>query len=196
MNGSRLITDILYENYFLSNERTLFKIQENDAIERIENDAMKEKIYTILHDFKAFNKYCCANNRLIPDTLYYNHTGNTMIYQFENQTYNIIKEQEFGYSIISDLSFSGSGQYFFDFRVKDDVKFQKDDPTLVLELFDQETGERIFWHGLDLGEKQGFLHFPFDVQQEKEVILKAYFWNNKQTELYLPNTSCRFYRVK
>jgi uncharacterized sulfatase len=196
MNGSRFITDILYENYFLSNERTLFKIHENDDVERIEDDVLKEKIHTMLKDFKAFNKYCCANNRLIPDTLYYNHTGNTMIYQFENQPYNITKEQEETvYPIISDLQLSGSGQYYFDFRVKGDVKFQKDDPILVLELLDQETGERIFWHGFDLGEKQGFLHFPFDIQQEKDVILKACFWNNKQTELLLPNTNCRFYRV-
>ena len=196
MNDSRLIMDILYENYFLSNEKILYKVHENDDIERVEDDILKEKMLAMLQNFKAFNTYCCANNRLIPDTLYYKYTGNTMMYKFENQPYNIVKGQEFGYPIISDFRFSGSGQYFFDFCVKDKVKFQKNDPALVLELFDNETGEQIFWNGFDLGEHQGFLHFSFDIQEEKEVLLKSYFWNNTQVDFNVPNTSCHFYRVE
>jgi len=195
MNGSRIITDIFYDKYFLSNAKTLFKIHENDAIERIEDDNLKEKIQAMLHNFKALNMYCCTNNRLIPDTLYYNHTGNIMLYEIENQSYHFIKEQEFSNLIISDFQFSGSGRYFFDFRTKEKVKFPKDAPALVLELFDYESGERIFWHGFDLEEKQGFLHFPFEIQHEKEVVLKSYFWNNQQSDFKLSNTNCRFYRL-
>jgi uncharacterized sulfatase len=196
MNGSRLIMDVFYENYFLSNEKILFKIHENDAIERVEDDILKEKIFTMLQNFKTFNTYCCANNRLIPDTLYYNYTGNTMLYQFENQPYKIIKGQEFGYPVMTDFQFSGSGQYYFDFCVKDNVAFQKDDPLLVLDLYDNETGEQIFWHGLKMEEKQGFIHFSFDIRQEKEMTLKSYFWNSQLVDFNLPNTSCHFYRLE
>jgi len=79
--------------------------------------------------------------------------------------------------------------------VKDNITFQKNDPLLVLELYDGETGEQIFWKGLNIGEKQCFIHFPFDIRQEKEMILKSYFWNNQQSDLNLPNTSCHFYRI-
>ena len=196
MNGSRIISDILYENYFLLDEKTLFKVHENDAIERIENDALKEKMYAILQNFKALNTYCCSNNRLIPDTLYYNHTGNTMLYKFENQSYNIVKGQEFGYSVINDLQISGTGQYYFDFRVNGKAEFQKEEPVLVLELFDTETGEQIFWHGFNIKEKQGFLHFSFDIRHDREMTLKSYFWNNKEAEGGFSNTSCHLYRLK
>ena len=195
MNDSRLIMDIFYENYFFSNEKILYKVYENDATERIEDDSLKNKMLAMLQNFKALNAYSCANNRLIPDTVYYNYTGNAMLYIFESQQYNIIKEQEFGYPVISDFRCSGAGQYFFDFCVKDNVEFRKDDPTLVVELFDSETGERIFWNGFNLGDNQGFLHFPFDIQEEKDVVLKSYFWNNTQVDFNLPNTSCHFYRI-
>ena len=196
MDGSRIISDILYENYFLLGEKTLFKVHENDALERIEDDVLKGKMYAMLQNFKALNTYCCSNNKLIPDSLYYNHTGNTMLYEFENQSYNIAKEQEFGYSVINDLPFSGAGQYFFDFRVQDKTGFQNEEAVLVLELYDTETGEQIFWHGFNMREKEDFLHFSFDVRQENEMLLKSYFWNNKQTEGGFFNTSCHFYRLK
>jgi len=195
MNGSRLITDILHENYFLSNEKILFKIHGNDNIERIEDEILKEKMYTMLHDFRTFNMYCCANLRLIPDTLYYHHTGNTMIYKFGNQSFNITKD-EWGCSILPEIKISDIGQYFFDFLVNDKTVFKKDDPIIVLELFDSETGELISWNGFNLLEQQGFVHFYFYMQQEKGVVMKACFWNNQQTELKLSNTNCRFYRLR
>jgi hypothetical protein len=196
MNGNRTISDILYEDYFLLNEKTLFKVHENDLLERIEDDVLKEKMFAMLQNFNTLNTYSCSNNRLIPDNLYYNYTGNTMLYKFENQSYNIIKEQEYGYPVIDDFPIFGAGQYFFDFCVKDNMEFPKDEPVLVLESFDKETGERIFWHGFNLGEKQGFLHFSFDIQQEKEILIKSYFWNNKQVDYRLSNTSCHLYRLK
>ena len=196
MDGSRIISDILYENYFLLGEKTLFKVHENDVLERVENDALKEKMYAMLQNFKVLNTYCCSNNKLIPDSLYYNYTGNDMLYKSENQSYNIIKEQEYGCPVVTNLAFSGAGQYYFDFCVKDKVAFPKDEPVLVLELFDKETGERFFWKGFKIGEKEGFLHFSFDIRQEKEMTLKSYFWNNKQVDCSLPGTSCRFYRLK
>lgn len=153
-----------------------------------------EKMLSMLQNFKTFNTWCCANNRLISDTIYYNHTGNKILYQFENQSYNIVKGQEFGYPIIPDFQFSDSGRYYFDFCVKDKVAFQKDDPLLVLKLYDNASGEQIFWYGLNIGEKQGFIHFPFDIQQKKEMTLKSYFWNNQLSDFNLPNTSCHFYR--
>jgi hypothetical protein len=196
MNDNRVIVDILYEDYFLLNEKTLFKVHENDALERVEDATLKEKMYAMLQNFKALNTYCCSNNKLIPDSLYYDYTGNTMLYKFENQSYNIVKGQEFGYPIITDLPVSGAGQYYFDFCVKNKMEFPKDEPILVLELYDNETGEQIFWHGFKIGEKEGFLHFSFDIRQEKEMMLKSYFWNNKQVDYSLLNTSCHFYRLK
>jgi len=71
MNSDRYIVDILYENYFLLNEKTLFRVYENDMVERIENKVLKENIFAMLQNFKRLNTYTCSNNRLIPDTLYY-----------------------------------------------------------------------------------------------------------------------------
>jgi hypothetical protein len=133
---------------------------------------------------------------LIPDTLYYKNTGNRMIFEFDNQSYNIVKESEFGYPIISDLIISGSGQYFFDFWAKEQKIAQNEIPSLVLELFDNKTNERIFWYEFNLGEKNGFLHFSFPIKQEKEMRMKSYFWNNKQQDFKLLNTSCRLYHLK
>jgi hypothetical protein len=196
MNGNRLITDLLYENYFLLNEKTLFKVSENDQIIRIEDKALKEKMFAMLQNFKRLNYYCCSNNQLIPDTLYYKYTGNEMIYQFTNQSYNIVKDQEYGYPIVEDLSFQGAGQYFFDFCIKETKALPKEVSTLVIELIDKETGEQISWNGFNLTDKQGFLHFSFDVSDNREMVLRSYFWNNHQTEFNLPNTSGRFYRLK
>jgi hypothetical protein len=195
MNDSRLIADLLYENYFLLNEKTLFKVSENDQIVRIEDKALKNKIFTMLQNFKKLNFYCCSNNKLIPDTLYYQYTGNEMIYQFTDRSYNIIKNQEYGYPIVEDIPFRGAGQYFFDFCIKETKALPDEVSTLVVEVIDKETGESN-WNGFNVAEKQGFLHFSFDVTDHKEKILKSYFWNNLQTEFYLPNTSCHFYRLK
>ena len=195
MNTNRLIVDLLYENYFLLNEKTLFEVSENDSITRIENPALQKKMFTLLQNFKKLNSYCCANNRLIPDTLYYHYTGNTMISQFENRSYHIIKNQEYGYPIMEDIAFSGAGQYYFDFCIEDKTTLPQEVATLVIELTDKETEESVSWYGFNLTEKQGFLHFSFDITTHKEMILKSYFWNNQQVDLYLPNTSSHFYRL-
>jgi uncharacterized sulfatase len=196
MNGSRLIADLLYENYFLLNEKTLFKVDENDQIARIEDKALQEKMFMMLQNFKRLNSYCCSQNKLIPDTLYYNYTGNVMLYQFENRSFNVIKNQEFGYTVVEDFLFSGAGQYYFDFCIHGEKVLPKEVSTLVIELMDKETGEQISWNGFNLTEKQGFLHFSFDISTNKEMVLRSYFWNNHQTEFYVPNTSGRFYRLK
>jgi len=194
MNGNRLMADIFFQNYFLVNEKTLFKVDENDRMERIEDNLLKEKMVSLLQNFRRLNDYCCTNNKLIPDTLYYNHTGNSMIYKFENQAFQIPKEKEYD-TVIDELLFSGAGKYFFDFKVNETSVLNKEYPTLVLELIIRETGERISWNGFHLEEHQGFLHFLFDIQNDKEMLLKSYFWNNQQVECNLPNTSCHFYRV-
>lgn len=195
MNSNRFITDILYENYFLLNDKTLFKVFENDEITPINDPVLKAKMFAMLQDFKRLNHYCCTNNRLIPDTLYYNYTGNTMLYNFENRTYQIAKEQEFGYPIIEDFTFSGAGQFYFDFCINEKIEFPKEFPTLVFELIDKETGTQISWKSFNLGDYQGFLHFSFDITDNKEMLLKSYFWNNQQTSLTLPKTSLHFYRL-
>jgi len=97
--------------------------------------------------------------------------------------------------VINDLQISGTGQYYFDFRVNGKAEFQKEEPVLVLELSDTETGEQIFWHGFNIKEKQGFLHFSFDVRHDREMTLKSYFWNNKEAEGGFSNTSCHLYRL-
>jgi hypothetical protein len=195
MNKKKIKKNIIYENYKKKKKKTLFKVFENDKIVRIEDKALKEKMFTMLQNFKRLNSYCCSNNRLIPDTLYYNYTGNVLIRQFENRSYNIIKNQEYGYPVMEDVSFSGAGQYYFDFCIRETTALPKDVSTLVVELIDKETGENISWNGFNLSEKQGFLHFSFDIDNDKEMVLKSYFWNNKQAEFYLPNTSGRFYRL-
>jgi len=74
MNDERLISDILYENFFLSNEKTLFQVFENDEIERLNDTELKRKMYDILQVYRKIDAFCCKNNKLIPDTLYQNYT--------------------------------------------------------------------------------------------------------------------------
>jgi len=74
MNDDRLLSDFFYENYFLSNEKTLFTVFENDEIERLNDTELKRKMYDMLQVYRKIDAYCCKNNKLLPDTLYRNYT--------------------------------------------------------------------------------------------------------------------------
>ena len=71
MNGERFIMDIYSDRYFLSSEKFLFRILENDNLELVNNESIKEMMCRMLQNFKSLNTYCCENNRLVPDTVYY-----------------------------------------------------------------------------------------------------------------------------
>ncbi len=196
MNGDRVIIDLLYENYFLSNAKTLFKIDQDDRTTRIDDPAMQQKLAKMLQNFNALNTYCCANYKLIPDSIYYSYSKNEMLYQSMQKVYQMPIGHEYG-DIIPEMEITEAGEYYLDFEITSAETLQKNCPSLVLDI-KKPDNENFLWNGANLYNEKKRVRMSFTVKPSdtKPLKLKAYFWDKEKSGFKISNASCHLYCIK
>ena len=195
MNDDRNIVDILYEDYFLFNEKTLFQVDENDNMKRINDSVLQKKMINMLQYFRSLNTYCCSKSKLIPDSIFYQYTQNVMLFESLSKAYKMSANQEFDCQVIPETKIVEKGQYSLDFYVKSSEKFQKETPLLVVESYDLNTNKQISWHAFNLYEEGGRIHLSFNVEEKENRTVKAYFWNNNKVDFNISDVDCHLYRL-
>ncbi|NLJ82285.1 MAG: LTA synthase family protein [Bacteroidales bacterium] len=197
MTQGRLTTDILFEDYFLSQKDYLYKVDSQFQLQPLKNDSIKSLLNSVASDFTLLNKYVCNNNKLISEQLYRKYADINMVVQPFQYDYQINKQTEF-YNIIHQQALQKTGFYYFDFSAKQYTSFPSNIPHLVVEVRNTTTNESILWESLNFIEKNGKIHFLFSIDTIKpsdNLLFSAYFWNEQKGTLSIISGNSSLYRL-
>ncbi len=195
--SQRVISDILYNDYYFSQNGNLYKIDEKFNTQTVKNDSIQSLLDTLMTDFTLLDHYACNKNKLITEQLYYQYADITMLVPPFKHTYHINEQTEFS-NIIHQEPLTKKGIYYFDFFVPQYTTSQTNIPSLVMEVKNMKTNESILWESCNITEKDGKIHFLFLIDStdfSDDLLFSAYFWNEKKGTLDIPFANSSLYRL-
>lgn len=197
MNTSRFIRDILADEYYLSNDRILYKVSDGFDLEQVENKRIKDSLLAMLANFRALNNFVCAENRLIPDTLYYRYAFRKPLLESFQKNYHMNKEEDI-LSVFPPIETRSDELFFFDFKTKDfNDKPDENYPILVIKASDAESKGSLFWMEFNLTKESGEVHYLIDLSDysAKPILFESFFWNKHHVAMDVRSADCRFYSI-
>lgn len=178
MNDNREIVDYVSGNYYLS-RGSLYKINENLAIEKVRNKALKKELKNELTLFKRVNYYTCQYNKLYPDSLSAAYYNQQLLLQHE-KTWN----EQFSSPLIPLYEQTINVKGALKVKLQLNYSTKQNHSKLAIQM-NNASNETVYWISHDLVKENHALYrnfsIPFLPEWGKELKLSFYIINENST---------------
>lgn len=180
MNDNREIKELYYNYYFLTGNEA-YKVHSGFKLTLLNDAQVKKDLHRKLNLFKDMNFLSSFNNKLIPDSVYYNFLRKKILFQ-EHIPVLRSSGKEF-MDVIQKIPVpAGEITVEFDFEYTTELK---ELPALVYQLRNS-SDSIVFWKSLQLSEKRVYqTSIILDSKNPKQDSLsfQLYFWNTKKGKI-------------
>lgn len=142
MDSNRDLIDFYSDGYFISGEK-LFWVGDNFELKEIENPQMYKKMRFELDVFNAANIYVCDNDRLIPDSIYFDYLNYQEVY--DTSYSDVVVTNEKWSEIIPNMKVTKTDDLYLKLsleNVKTEGEIQ-----VIIEVRNNKD-EMIFWRNI------------------------------------------------
>lgn len=198
MNADREIEDYFFNNYFLSEGKTLFKVDSLFELSFDKNPNTTEDYKNRLQRFKVITDYACLNNRLIPDSLYLSFRGFQFLESSFSSDIKIQSDIEF-FNLITPFFHTSQNDVFVTGELSDySTSDYETAPSLILQITDSD-GKSILWEPIKLENTQN----DYKIRNQFAVSDKGnppyrfafYFWNPQKGDLNYSSAKFFIYQL-
>lgn len=183
MNDNRQVNDFLYKGYFISDDNTLYKIDDKLEIKEYYDIINWKKIYKKLQSFRAASLNASTLNKLMPESYYFDFFHYKILDQkIKREKFQLGSEELI---LTRDLEIRNDQIYIdIEFKRWEHLDFT---PQCLVRIYNSQ-GEIIAERIHELKSKQEYCQFHIPVSlnycEENQCILKAYL-KNKESHKYL-----------
>ncbi len=176
MNDNREIIDYLSGDYFLSGQM-LFKVNEDLSLSVSADKAVLKQLRNELEIFKKTSMYVSLQDRIMPDSLYCEGLGYTLItsmpkeskpVRFTDEYYNLVpKIPVLNRTFFFDIAFEHSGR--------------ADDAFSLVYQLSAKNDSNIYWRNTgvkdDPASFQAHIEIPGQLTTDSLLYFQSFFWN-------------------
>ncbi|MBN2485194.1 MAG: LTA synthase family protein [Bacteroidales bacterium] len=187
MGDNREIENLVRDTLYLS-ENAVYSISDGILIHEIPDSSKASILREQLSSFKAINNFVNWENRLMPDTLFFNFFNNSILKSFEHK--GVLASKKKYYDLIFDSNFCGKERIYCEFSCELLEMPAKDKTPSIVYEFKDKNNHTLKWQNAYLtrngdnamvkrkyADSRLSLSFPADSVPEA---LKVYIWNEKE----------------
>ena len=202
MNGNREIIDYLENGYYLSQGNRIYQVDPDLNLSVINNSRKLTNMQNNLDAFIRVNLYACMNDRLIPDSIYFQDLCFNQISTVNQEILDISESIEF-IEIHPMLSLSNHRDLYFDFSYTLDFDPEYSLPVGVIQIIN-DADSTIYWQSfrlMDIEANSRIFSVKRNVKidtrhiQDSIFHIKTYFWNNNNGRIQIRNLNANLYQL-
>ncbi len=180
MNDNREIVDMLWNGYFMSNEKELYKVRPNFVLSKIKDHKLLLEVKQALDLFRKTNTYVSLEDKLMPDSVLYRHLGKNIFYNLSEPAINHTTNEFISVTPPVKLP---------NIPLKLDISFQYATdkinklPCGVIQL-KNKNDSIVFWQSFQIPGDKYTAQYNITLKQQSKQLdslqFQFYFWNQEK----------------
>ena len=184
------IRELLFNDYFLSANKKLYRVDEHLRAEAVENKEKSDSLIAIREAFLEVNNI--ATTRVFPDSLYFSFFDFNLI---KDTVFAVVREREEYRDVVEQVSI-GRGTHYLDVRFFS-PHILLEEVFLVYELRDVDDN-LLQWEnfGIPAGREDFSVRILLDEHTDEEtpLTLRLFLWNQSSVSYSFDQVKATFYK--
>lgn len=197
MNDNREMIDLFYNDYFMFNEKLLYKVDGNFNLTEVNDPGLLEEMKQKLDYFRKVNYYACFNDKIIPGEVYFNSLKTEKLFTATFPEISVDEKTEY-FELCPEKNVSPGKILYFDLAA--DVEITGDSLLLPIGTYAvaNEKDSTVVWNSFSLQPWQKLKSIDHHIRVEvpsagKSYTFTGHIWNNKKGKIVLRNVKIDVY---
>lgn len=197
MNDNREMIDFFYNNYFMFNEKLLYRVDGKFGLEEVNDAGLLDEMKEKLDYFRKVNYYVSFNDKIIPEEVFFNSLKTELIYSTTMKEISIDEKMEF-FELCPLKNISSGKSIYLD--VAADVEITGDSLKIPIGTYSvmNEKDSTLIWNSFSFSPwknaKAVDHHIRIEMPQaQKKIFFGCSIWNEKKGKIVLKNVKMDVY---
>lgn len=192
MNDNRELVELYSNGYYLSKAKVLYKVENDFTLRKIYDQDILKHLTSQLEVFQKVNYYVCMENKILPDSLYYESLGYSLVHEYKNITGTAFNTE---YHPVTDKVLLQNKKLYCDFSLL--YKGVKDEETSIVYQLSGANDSVIFWKNIGLARNKTSMQYRAVIPKQNisadSVWFNSYFWNKNKQKIKYRNLTTNIY---